>query len=81
MKKYEYMPEDFKDMGGLDEDLREFYYLLEKYKADRTGLNKVILENQHEDLFFSLKHRALEGFITDELWWEINDYVGGLVSD
>lgn len=52
--------------------------MLEKYQNDKTGINKALLENQYEDVFFSLKHRVLEGLISEKLWHEINEYLGGL---
>jgi len=81
LKKYDYMPEDFKGLYTIEQDLMDFYHLLEQYNADKTGINKTTLENQYEDLFFTLKHNFLNGFITEELWHEINEYVGGLIDD
>ena len=80
MRKYEYMPEDFEDKGGFDEDLRGFYRLLEQYNADKTPGNRGLLRNEYEIVFYSLKHRVLEGFITEDAWNDVNKYLGGLVN-
>ena len=81
MREYKYMPENFSGKNGLDEELKEFYRLLENYQTDKSGINKALLENQYEDVFFSLKHRVLEGLVSEGLWNEINEYLGGLFND
>ena len=75
------MPEDFKDMGGLDEDLHAFYCMLEQYEIEKTPGNRGFLRNQYETVFYSLKHRVLEGFIDAQVWDDVNEYLGGLFDD
>jgi hypothetical protein len=75
------MPEDFQGKNGLDEDLREFYLLLERYEKEKIPEIKWALENQQEDIFFSVKHRTLEYHITDDVARGINSYLAGLLKE
>ena len=79
--KYEYMPDDFKGMNGLDEELNQFYIALEKYKEDATLENKISLLTRRESLHFGIKHRYLEGFFNEVKRETLYRYLGGLLDD
>ena len=78
--QYKYMPKDFENMNGLDEDLREFYIQLEQRDNQSKKWNRPF-EDARKILFYSLKHRSVEGYITDTLKNEIYEYLGGLFDD
>jgi len=81
MRKYKYMPEDFADTNGLDEDLATFYNLLEQYQNDQSSATRGLLRNQYETVFYSLKHHVLENFIDEQIWEDVNSYLGGFFDD
>jgi hypothetical protein len=58
---YKYNPEDFRGMLGLTDDLSAFYKLHEVYNKEKTRRNWFALEKHWEDLFFTIKHREVEG--------------------
>lgn len=58
---YKYNPEDFRNFLMLSEDIKNFYNLLEEYKYSNDKDIWFYLRQQWEQLFFSIKHRELEG--------------------
>ena len=78
---YKYSPEEYNGILGLSEDLFEFYHLYEQYRADRTPDSLFALKNHWEVLFFTIKHREAEGFLSPVLASETRDYLEGLVND
>jgi len=84
MNEYKYKPEDFQDKAGLNDladDLAEFYRLLEVYRKDKSGVVKAALHNQAENLFFEIKHRALDGALTETTKGDLYEYLGELLYD
>lgn len=79
--KYKYNPEDYKNYSLLYDDMKDFYDKLEIYIANPTDLTNISLKNALHMLHFSIKHRAVEGYISnierDKMW----DYFWGLVYD
>ena len=73
--KYKYNPEDFRNMYGLSEDLAAFYKLLERYKESNTFVNRMEFLNAWEDVFFSIKHREVEGRLNPVVASEIRAYL------
>jgi len=78
---YKYNPEDFKNTLGMSEDLITFYRLLEIYYKDRTEHSWFPLKKHWEDLFFTIKHREVEGFLNPVFAQEIRDYLEELAND
>ena len=78
---YKYKPEDFEGILNLEEDLCKFYQLLELYKQDGTRKSRFSLDNQVELIFFTIKHRELEGAITRRTAEDLRDYLGELLYD
>ena len=78
---YKFPPADFENISGLSEDLRAFYDLVEKFKAERSITNKYTLRSHWEDLFFLLKHRELDGSLDPVTAQEIRDYLEELAHD
>jgi len=74
-----YNPSDFTHIPGLSEDLTIFYKLHGEYIADKTRSKRFALEKQGEDLFFTIKHRALEGFITSAIAYELREHMEELL--
>jgi hypothetical protein len=75
---YKYNPRDFSDMGTLPFEIDDFYSLLEVYHADKSSMNLTCLDKQRTDLFFSIKHRVVEGSLTKSQAQEMRDYFGEL---
>ena len=78
---YKYAPEDYEGVLGLSDDLSKFYHLYEQYRTDRTQDSLFALKNHWEVLFFTIKHREVEGFLSPVLASETRDYLEGLVND
>ena len=78
---YKYDPENFKGMLGLTQELKMFYKLYESYAGDKTDRNRFALENHWENLFFTIKHREVEGFLDPLTAQEIRDYLEELMHD
>ena len=78
---YKYSPDDYADILGVAEDLSLFYRLHEIYENDSSQTNRFALEKQGKDLFFTIKHRALEGSITGALAHDMREYIEELLDD
>jgi len=80
-KNYRYNPEDFRGMLGLTDDLGVFYRLHEAYCENKTRRNWFALEKQWEDLFFTIKHRELEGYLNHTTAADLRGYMEELLYD
>jgi len=78
---YRYNPDDFKGLLGLPDELSDFYKLHEVYRKEKTQHNRFALEKQWEDLFFTIKHREVEGFLNPVDAQGIRGYLEELASD
>jgi len=78
---HKYNPNDFSHVLGLSGELALFYKLYEEYKTTKTQSNWFALHKHGIDLFFTLKHRALEGAITKNTAYEIREYMEDLLND
>ena len=76
---YKYNPEDFTGILGLSDDLTEFYKIYEDYQKDDTQDNLFALDRIKRELFFTIKHRKVEGSITPQMADELNEYLGALL--
>jgi len=76
---YKYNPIDFNHILGLSDDLTVFYRLYSEYVRDKTQSKRFALEKQGEDLFFTIKHRALEGLITGTTAYELREHMEELL--
>jgi len=79
-KTYKYDPNTFSDVLNLSHDLSNFYTALEKYHADKSLENRFFLKNQWSDLFFTIKHREVEGFLNPVEAHDIRFYLEELVN-
>ena len=79
--RYEYDPNDYKDILNVYEDMVNFYKLLEKYNKRHSMHNRLFLGKQLNDLLFTLKHRELEGSLTHATAAEMREYMRGLIDD
>jgi hypothetical protein len=61
MNEYRYNPVDYADSPCLRAEMEDFHSLLEKYRSEKTRINRSYLDKQRRDLFFSIKHRVVEG--------------------
>jgi len=77
--RYKYNPDDFIQVLGLSDELATFYKLYEDYMSDQTQSRRFALEKQGQDLFFTVKHRALEGAITGNTAYEIREHMEELL--
>ena len=78
---YRYNPEDYEGVLGLADDLSEFYRLYEQCRGDRTRDSLFALKNHWESLFFTIKHREAEGFLSPVFASEAMGYLEELVND
>lgn len=78
MNEYKYDPNDYEDSPGLRAEMEDFYSFLEKYHGEKTKSNWYLLDKQRRDLFFSIKHRVVEGRLTQIQAQEMRDYFGEL---
>jgi len=76
---YKYNPNDFIQVLGLSGDLATFYKLHEDYVSDKTQSSRFALEKHGQDLFFTIKHRALEGAITGDTAHKIREHMEELL--
>ena len=74
-----YSPDDFIHVLGLSDELTTFYNLHNEYTNDKTQSKRFALEKQGEDLFFTIKHRALEGSITGTTAYELREHMEELL--
>ena len=80
--KYKYTPDDFTHLPSLYDELAKFYCLLETYKAEKTKSAWLDLKyHWWENLFFTIKHREVEGSLSPVDAAEIRDYLEGLLYD
>ena len=78
---YRYNPEDFRGMLNLSDELSDFYRLHEAYNKEKTRRSKFALEKHGEDLFFTTKHRELEGYLTRATASDLREYMEELLYD
>ncbi len=78
MREYKYTPADYADSPCLRAEMEDFYTLLEKCQKEKTSTNRSFLDKQRRDLFFSIKHRVVEGRLTVTQAQEMRDYYGEL---
>ena len=76
---YKYNPTEFNHILGLSDDLTTFYALYSEYTNDKTQSKRFALEKQGEELFFTIKHRALEGSITTATAYELREHMEELL--
>lgn len=81
MRNYKYKPENFKGMNRLGEDLRDFYQALETNQEQHTQSSEIELWAQRQNIFFSIKHRWVEGHFNEVVRDELYEYLGGLLDD
>ena len=74
-----YNPNDFVHVLGLSGELTMFYNLYNEYMKDKTQSKRFALEKHGEDLFFTIKHRALEGAITRTTAYELREHMEELL--
>ena len=78
---YKFNPEDFSQVLGLAGELATFYRLYEIFENEKTQSSRFALEKHGQDLFFTIKHRALEGSITENTAFEIREHMEDLLHD
>ena len=78
---YKYNPTNFEQVLGLAGELVLFYKLHEEYEKDKMFSNRGSLEKHSVDLFFTLKHRSLEGAITRDTAYGIKKYMEELLYE
>ena len=74
MNGYRYDPKEFEYSPHLYGEMSDFYAALEKYKREKTESNEFRLDKQRRDLFFSIKHRVVEGSFPEYRAEEMRDY-------
>jgi len=78
---YKYDPDDFTGILGLPYELGVFYRLYETDKNEKTQTSRLALKKHWEDLFFTIKHREVEGFLNPVDAQDIRAYLEVLAND
>jgi len=78
---YKYNSYDFNGMLGMSGELVVFYKLYESDKKEKTQNSRFALKNHWEDLFLTIKHREVEGFLNPSDAHNIREYLEVLVND
>jgi hypothetical protein len=78
---YKYNPNNFTQVLGLSGELTAFYKLHENYSKERNWDNRFALKKHWEDLFFTIKHREIEGSLSPVIADEIRGYLEELAND
>jgi hypothetical protein len=78
---YKYNPDSFTDVPNLRDELSNFYYLLGQYDDNKTVSNKIHLQKHGDDLFFTIKHRELEGALTKASAEDLREHMRELLYD
>ena len=81
LNKYKYNPDDFKGLLNLSDDLNTFYELFERYKNSDSQDDWYYLLKHWGDLFFTIKHREVEGFLDPVTANDIRGYLEALLYD
>ena len=82
LAKYKYNPDDFAHLPSLHDELAKFYSLSETYKAEKTKSAKSDLEyHWWEHLFFTIKHREVEGSLSPVDAADIRNYLEDFLYD
>ena len=77
---YRYKPEDYSGLLNLPGELRDLYELIEDYKEDSSEENWFFLRKHWEDVFFTIKHREVEGFLNHSAASNLRNYIEELVN-
>ena len=72
---YKFRPEDFEGMQGIPEELADFYALHEKRAEHCCDESYWNLMNHWENLYFSIKHREVEGRLSPARAQDLRDYL------
>ena len=80
-EKYKHTPEDFASILFMQEELECFYVLLDSYKCNPSISNRLALQKQSHDLFFTIKCRKVEGNLTTVQAEELLSYIEELLYD
>ena len=79
-KTYRYAPVDFSSVQNLSEDLEAFYHAVQIYSEDKSDENWYALRHDWQTIFFTLKHRELEGALSSVPASEIRAYLEELIE-
>lgn len=80
-KDYKYCPEDYRDSILLSDDMIDFYNKHENHKNNPSSITRLKLEQSLHILHYSIKHRTVEGDLSEEEREEMWEYYWGLVYD
>lgn len=78
---YRFNPENFQGVLGLPDDLGRFYELYEDCKENQKLEERFIFEKHARDLFFTIKHRRIEGALTTSKADALLSYMEELLND
>ena len=78
---YKYNPSNFSHVLGLSDDLAAFYQLHSEYLTNKTQSKRFTLEKKWEELFFTIKHREIEGGITKNTAHELQLHLDELLDE
>jgi hypothetical protein len=74
---YKYDPGKYKDIPCLEEDFKTFFELLSIYENDKSTYNALLMTDACDTLFFTIKAREIEGFLTCDQADELRIFLRG----
>jgi len=78
---YKYTPKDFESrMPSLAEDLFDFYEAFERYKNTNDDLDEISLKGELTNVLLTIKHRKLNGSLSEDYAAEMESYLVELFS-
>ena len=77
---YKYTPDDFKGILNLPGELHVLYKLIENYKTVLSDDSWFEMKKQWEDVFFTIKHREVEGFLNPVIAADLRNYLEELIN-
>jgi len=80
LSNYKYNPEDFKNIMNMSDDLSCFYNAHDAYRKTNQKSDLFELERRWENLFFTLKHREVEGNLNPIIAQDIRTYLEDLMQ-
>ena len=79
---YKYNPDDYKGILFLSEELDAFYKAHKVYTDNMTDeFKRLAFEIQGKDLFFVVKHREVEGILSQAEADEFREHMRDLLND
>jgi len=81
MRNYKYMPESFKGVQFIEDELIKFYMAYEIFRKNSSELNRAKLQNAWAALFLTIKQREVGGQLRKDTASDMREYIERLTYD